>query len=375
MQPSYIAEITQVLASTHRISLSQLIYNQLDSVLVYKGIQSPAEQPVAVKVQRCLDDVHKRTLLREIATLEKLAGRHCVLHMYAWFEHSSANVTFVVIVTEYCSKDLMKDIKQHFDANKYHYPEAVMWEIADKLITEFAYMQSIGIAHRDIKPENIFLADGEVKIGDFGSSKKLEGTDLMHSISGTPLYLSPLLRTAMLQRDDLVQHDVYKSDVWSLGMTLLVMALLEVPLPLSNLTLTEIEACIQAVQYSDNFKDMLRCMLQPEESLRWSFSDLYSVLHETTLPQDEKLQDSSFESLPEVVLNEQSVTDVRRLELVEIGVEIESESSVVKDKEELVSKPHLPAKSERSKPSTPMVRAKRELHKMQGPGKACCALL
>ena len=54
----------------------------------------------------------------------------------------------------------------------------------------------LGVIHRDVKPSNCFLeADGRVKVGDFGLSKSLLGSDAdltrTGSFLGTPHYASP----------------------------------------------------------------------------------------------------------------------------------------------------------------------------------------
>lgn len=79
-----------------------------------------------------------------------------------------------------------------------------------------------GVLHCDIKPENIMLTrDGEIKVLDFGISRCLPGDapsssqsaptleTSLHSISGTPAYMSPEL---LLQK-----HPDFRSDIFSLG--------------------------------------------------------------------------------------------------------------------------------------------------------------
>ena len=60
------------------------------------------------------------------------------------------------------------------------------------------YLHSQGVVHRDLKPENIMFARKtslEVKIIDFGLSKIHHGESL-HSVVGTPYYVSPEILTA-----------------------------------------------------------------------------------------------------------------------------------------------------------------------------------
>ena len=65
---------------------------------------------------------------------------------------------------------------------------------------------------KDLKPENVFLdSEHNVKLGDFGLSKMIGGSDLSftRTFVGTPYYMSPeIIMGAQYNR---------KSDIWALG--------------------------------------------------------------------------------------------------------------------------------------------------------------
>ena len=69
--------------------------------------------------------------------------------------------------------------------------------------------------HRDIKLENILLdGHGNIKIGDFGVSKKIEHSrEILFEQCGTPVYIAP----------EIVRDHGYRgppTDVWSAGICL-----------------------------------------------------------------------------------------------------------------------------------------------------------
>lgn len=70
-----------------------------------------------------------------------------------------------------------------------------------------------GIIHRDIKPQNIFVTEeGRFKLGDFGLSRAIPGTQSVLSFKGTPAYMAPeVYRMASTDA---------RSDIYSLGIVL-----------------------------------------------------------------------------------------------------------------------------------------------------------
>ena len=82
-------------------------------------------------------------------------------------------------------------------------------------------MHRAQILHRDIKLENLMLtAVGEVKIGDFGVSRKL--TQRCYEQCGTPAYIAPELLSS-------AGYEGFKADLWSAGVCLYAMIVGSVP--------------------------------------------------------------------------------------------------------------------------------------------------
>jgi serine/threonine protein kinase len=85
-----------------------------------------------------------------------------------------------------------------------------------KILSALQHMHANNVVHRDIKPENIMLTkEGEIKIIDFGLSKKQNKEDsMMKTIAGTPYYMAP----------EVICERKYSSkvDLWSVGVLLYV---------------------------------------------------------------------------------------------------------------------------------------------------------
>ena len=162
-----------------------------------------------------------------------------------------------------------------------YWEEQDLWHHFEKLLSAFAYLESIQIVHRDIKPQNVFVdQQEELIVGDLGTLKKLEPNSQM-SITGTPAYLSPILKQHYLSFSNGIgpgkcNHDPVKSDVYSLGMTFLYMASLNDVSLLYNLQdpFETVRTWLQSLPYSLDLKSMILEMLQYYEHARPTFQEL-----------------------------------------------------------------------------------------------------
>ena len=96
--------------------------------------------------------------------------------------------------------------------------------VIHKVLNAIAYCHSRGITHRDIKPENILFEtdelNSEIKLIDFGLSRKYSADQKMHTILGTPYYIAPEVLKGNYDE---------KCDIWSIGVLTYIMLCGEPP--------------------------------------------------------------------------------------------------------------------------------------------------
>ena len=71
-------------------------------------------------------------------------------------------------------------------------PESDAVKFLAEILVAIEDIHKNGIIHRDIKPENIMLTKSdELKLIDFGLSKRQVGNKKLKTIAGTPYYMAP----------------------------------------------------------------------------------------------------------------------------------------------------------------------------------------
>ena len=115
---------------------------------------------------------------------------------------------FFHIVMELCKgKEVFDNICNHG-----YLRENKVQNIIFKVLLAIAHCHSRGVTHRDLKPENILFEslkpDAEIKLIDFGLSRKYSKDEKMHTILGTPYYVAPEVLKGNYDE---------KCDIWSIG--------------------------------------------------------------------------------------------------------------------------------------------------------------
>ena len=263
----------------------KLIYdNPLAFVQVYTGELLSTHQSVAIKDQRFASLSAANCAITEAISQVRLS-HPAVAQCYGLCMSQQTDGVTVSLVLELFAKDLRQEIEDRSTRNDF-WSEEELWAVVLNLVEGLALAQVTGLSHRDIKPHNLFVdSQGRIKLGDFGSSKyTLSPVMDMHTLQGSPYFLSPALKQAfqLVCRGPSqgVSHNLFKSDVYSLGLTWLYMAKLA---PSQQLVRVEelrenTEREISNLPYSEKLKRTIQLMLTFEEKQRPDFLMLQAYL-------------------------------------------------------------------------------------------------
>lgn len=198
--------------------------------LVFSATDRQTGSTVAVKVfrpDRLTDTYRFQCFCREAILLEELIGNANILEWLGprneFFERVqtdtgiSFDLRFPYYVVELAATDAADLIRSG------------QWKPEEKLVAFRCMCKAVqrihrlGIVHRDIKPSNFLLmADGNVKLSDFGAARKIDGTEsaILSNYPAAPgdsRYTSPEMHALLHDDDPTIARP---GDIFALGATL-----------------------------------------------------------------------------------------------------------------------------------------------------------
>jgi len=142
-------------------------------------------------------------LMREIETLS-MVDHPNIIKYYETYNDPQ----YFHIIMEYCTGGELFErimLKKRFNEN-------LVCNLIFKIASAIHHCHSLGVVHRDLKPENILFENksdfSDIKIIDFGLSRKVQSEDDLHSIVGSPFYVAPEVLEGNYDE---------KCDIWSIG--------------------------------------------------------------------------------------------------------------------------------------------------------------
>jgi len=187
---------------------------------VYQGRNTKTNERVAIKrmdlkaIKNC-----QFFFEREINIMKNIDNPH-IIKLHDYIEDSEKKKAYIIL--EYCQYgDLSHFLKKR--PLKEKYAKSFITQLADEL----RFLLGKNIMHRDLKPQNILISDNKkIKITDFGLARYFDNQNMIDTICGSPLYMSP----------EIMKNNKYdnKSDLWSVGVILYEMMVGELPYIATN---------------------------------------------------------------------------------------------------------------------------------------------
>ena len=240
---------------------------------VYKVSKKNTSKIYVIKQISLLDVSEKQIneYKSEAKLLSLIKSNYVVKYYDSFIENNNLN-----ILMEYCAGG---DLYQYIEKNKkkkIKLKEKTIWQIFIQMILGLYSIHKKKILHRDLKSQNIFLTkELNIKIGDFGVSKRLIQTNFAKTFIGTPYYLSPEICMEKPYND--------KSDVWAIGCILYELCCFKYPFDaksqgalLLKILNNEPEK-IDTNFYSKDLQNMINLLLNKNSELRPGCSDILKM--------------------------------------------------------------------------------------------------
>jgi eukaryotic-like serine/threonine-protein kinase len=197
--------------------------------VVYEGYDPLIHRRVALKtlISELFTGPQADTYLTRLQREAQAAGRLShpnIVAVYDYGEEALADPEHVGARMAFIAMEFVegRELSSYLSAAE-RFSTASITRIMSELLDALEYSHKHGVVHRDIKPSNIILlADGTVKVADFGIAR-IESSTLTQvgTVMGSPSYMSP--------EQFLAQTVDGRSDLYSAGVVLYELLTGEVP--------------------------------------------------------------------------------------------------------------------------------------------------
>ena len=212
----------------------------------------------SINKEKIKTERQRQKIKQETAIMETLSKSKNIVKIFETYETKK----HICIVMEYiCAGDLLTYIKKRSKLT-----EPVAKFIFKQIILGIKHIHDNGIIHRDIKLDNILLdLDNNIKICDFGVSRKINIGEILFEQCGTPAYIAPEI---LINKG----YEGFGVDIWSAGVVLY--AMLSGTVPFKGNNLKELHDLIINGKYkevkgiSNEAEDLLRKILEVDPNLR-----------------------------------------------------------------------------------------------------------
>nr|CAD7585776.1 unnamed protein product [Timema genevievae] len=204
-----------------RYSLGQKIGTGV-SADVYEATDNQAGKRVAVKILSVERDAlesyqEEYQVLRDLAHHPNLPDFYGIYLKKGKPRSGRDQLWFVM---ELCEGGTVMDLVRGLHLKSKKMCEEHIAFILKETIKSLIHLHECHVMHRDVKGSNILLTkEGEVKLVDFGLSRKLKNTlDRRSTIVGSPCWMAPEVINCSQKEGDSGAYD-NRVDVWAIGIT------------------------------------------------------------------------------------------------------------------------------------------------------------
>ncbi|GCB67749.1 serine/threonine-protein kinase 17B-like [Scyliorhinus torazame] len=149
----------------------------------------------------------KADILHEIAVLDETKSNPRVVDLYEVYETTNE----IILILEYAAGG---EVFNLCVADRDEAPsEKDVIRLLQQTLEGIVFLHQNNIVHLDLKPQNILLTSslplGDIKIVDFGLSRRVDNVGELREITGTPEYVAP----------EILNYDPIstETDMWSIG--------------------------------------------------------------------------------------------------------------------------------------------------------------